>query len=152
MTHNRVAAVKVERRNIGVAVFDGTRIEYVEHHHLSSASHKAESSALGFVHWIVSNFKMDSIALEEVDGNGSRRAVLSGLIADSLRRDGIFIWKVKKKALFQAFALPPAQTRKEVREIVRTIWPILEERKEDLPNLDAVALGLYVQTERLFAY
>lgn len=153
MKHYKLAAVKVERREVAAAVFEGTHLDYVQLRQLSSVHEKADSSALGFVHWIVITFDTESVALEEVDAKyETRRKVLAGLIGDSLRQSSIFVWKVRKRELFPAYGMPPVKSRREIREVVRSVWPILDEGKRNLAILDAVALGLYVQTERLFAY
>ena len=70
----------------------------------------------------------------------SRRGVLTALIESSLRRATVMIFQVRKPELFLAFGIPPAKSRKQVRQSVRSIWPILPESGRDY-ELDAVPIG-----------
>ena len=60
------------------------------------------------------------------------------------------IWEVPKVELFEAWAHPPLKSRKQLRSIVTTVWPLLAGTGRNLFIQDALALGMYVQTERQF--
>ncbi len=147
----RLVAFRIERRSVAVAVFHGTHLDYADARQLSSVHDKAEASALGFVGWIVQSFKV-TVAVLEAFENGSEmlRAHLNSAIEQMLRQSGAAIYTVRRTDLLAAFGHPPLASRKEVRQVVTTIWPILLARRGAGIKLDAVALGLYVQTERLF--
>jgi len=146
-----LAAIKIERRSVAVAVFTNRHLEYTQVRQLSSAADKADASAVGFVSWILATFDVTSAALEQIqDGEEIRRAQLNEVVRTTLRNVGIPMWEAPKQELFEAYGVPPLRTRKELRAVVASIWPILNGRNGDGGILDAVALGLYVQTERLF--
>ncbi|MGA2268773.1 MAG: hypothetical protein ABSH44_09920 [Bryobacteraceae bacterium] len=144
----RLLAVRVERRSVAVAFFIGTQLDYVQIHHLPSARDKAGASAVGFINSMMSHLRVESAALEQVaQTSESQRVSLSAMLHVALTRHGLPVWTVDKQDLLASFGHPCPQSRREVREAVRTIWPVLA---TDGSILDAVALGLYVQSERLF--
>jgi hypothetical protein len=145
----RLLAIKVERRTISAAIFFGRHLEDTETRHLSSVRPKAEASAVSFIRWFTTAFEVESAAIEYLpEGYEVQRAVLHNLITSVLSDHGLPLMRVPKADLIRAFGHPEPRSRREVRESARAIWPILD---ADPAILDAVALGLYVQTERLFA-
>ncbi len=145
-----LAAFKVERRAVATAVFVGSRLDYTQVRQLSSLAGKAEPSAVAFVNWLIACFHFNAAALEQNPQNSElRRAQLGRAVEQVLRAQGIPFWAVDKQVLFGAFGIPPVRSRKELREVVSTIWPILASRGNHWVQ-DAVALGLYEVIERLF--
>ncbi len=142
-------ALRVERRTVAAAVFYGERLEYTQVRELATAKEKALSSAIGFVSWLANQFSLDMAALEPVQGyQAIQREALRQAIAQIIRERAVPIWDVAKTELFSAYGHPPLRSRKELREVVMSIWPILASKgRQDLIH-DAVALGLYVQVER----
>ncbi len=151
MNHSRLAAFKVERRSLAAAVFLGEQLDYTQVRQLSSDPAKAESSAVGFAQWIVTTFETESVALEESASDSlARRNTLTAAIIRSLRHEGISIREVPKADLLRAFGIPPLRTRKELRGIIHTFWPVLPAQRGNGSTQDAAALGLYVQIDRFF--
>ena len=144
-------AVRVERRSIAAAVFCGERLEYTQMRHLSSTKEKALSSAVGFVDWLLESFAIESVALEALaSAEEIQRRTLTDEITKTLRDHMLLIWQIPKAELFAACGHPALKSRKEVREMITTIWPVLAGTQGQTFIQDAAALGLYVQTERLF--
>jgi hypothetical protein len=145
-------AIKVERRSVAVAVFVGNRLDYHDVRHLSSQPGKAESSALGFLQWVINNCTVQSVALERMsNGNEIRRAVLNLSILNMLRSEGIPIWEVNKRELFEAYGYPALITREELRRTAHSVlWHMFNTDKPDCQEIDAAAVGLHVITERSF--
>lgn len=147
----KLVALKVERRAIGCAIFEGTQLDFTEIRQLSSNHRQADSSALGFVHWLVDTFEAETAALEIISiPPETRRAVLTQIITESLRERGVSVLPVRKLEFLSTYGVPPPKTRREVRATVKGLWPILESETRNGLILDATALGLYIQTERLF--
>lgn len=147
-------AIKVERRSIAVAVFAGPRLDFHEVRQLSSQPDKATASATGFVNWVLANFEIESAALERLaNGKQTRRAQLNRTVLDLLRQCAVPVWEVAKPDLLGAFGHPPLRSRVELRQSARTIlWSMFNTDSPDSHELDAAALGLYVQIERLFLH
>ncbi len=153
MNRTRLAAFRVERRSVSAAIYIGTHLDYVEVRQLSSARDKAEASAIGFVNWIISTFPVESAAVEKFEnGDEILRALLTKGVRQTLRDNNLPIAEISKQELFAAFGYPPARSRKELRQVITTIWPMLSDRRGSASRLDAVALGLFVQTEYLFQH
>lgn len=151
MNDPKLAAIRNSRRSLAVAIFAGTHLDYAQVHHLSSSRQKADDSTVGFIRWVVATFEVGSVALEQgSDENNSRSADLHRLILKTLREAGVSIWTASKRQLFEAYSIPPIKTRQQLRAIATSCWPVLASRGGGGLCLDAAALGLYVETERLF--
>lgn len=147
----KLLAVRVERRSIAAAVFCGDHLEYTQMRHLSSTKEKALSSAVGFVNWLLESFAIESVALEALASvEEIQRRILTDVITETLRDRMLPIWQISKAQLFEACGHPALKSRKEVREVIAAIWPVLAGTNGQTFIRDAAALGLYVQTERLF--
>jgi hypothetical protein len=146
-----LVGIRIERRGVAAAIFTGAHLESVRFRHLSSKSIKAEASASGFVRSLIHDFHIESAALEAIPLDEEiHRAVLTQAVAKQLREGGTSIWEVNKKTVIASLAHPAPRTRGKAREIVQQIWPQLTPKRGEVCVLDAVALGLFVQTERLF--
>src|SRR5205085_1221923 len=111
---------------------------------------KAETTAMGFVNWILESFDIDATVLERFEGGPDlMRAGIYQAVDRTLRASGASIQTIHPPELLCAFAYPSKANRKDVRQVVTTIWPILDARNAHPATLDAVALGLYYQTDRL---
>jgi hypothetical protein len=146
-----LVGIRIERRGVAAAIFTGAHLESVRFRHLSSKPIKAEASASGFVRSLIHEFRIESAALETIPLNEEiQRAVLTRAVAKQLRDDGTSIWEVSKRTVIASLAHPPPRTRSQAREIIQQIWPQLAPKRGEVCALDAVGLGLFVQTERLF--
>lgn len=144
-------AVRIERRAVAAAIFHGDHIEYTDARQLSSAHDKALASTVGFVNWLLEHFPVDSAVLDSpTKGYGLHRQGLHDAICVVLRERVLPIWEVTKTEQFNGFGHPPAQSRKELRQVATAIWPILAGTHAKVFIQDAAILGLHVQTERLF--
>lgn len=151
VTSFRLLAVRVERRCVAGAVFYGDHLEYTDLRQLSSVKDKALGSGIGFVNWMLDAFVVDSAAMELVrNGKEIQRRLLSEMIAETLRQRMLPIWEVSTTDVFESYGYPSLKCRRELREVVTAMWPILTGTAAKVFAQDAAALGLYVQTERLF--
>jgi hypothetical protein len=147
----RLAAIRVERRRIAAAVFGGTHLEGRRVLQLSSNPVRAESSVAAFVRSILRENNCESVAIEPAPTNTDvLRSLLHRTVVEQCRANNVSLWEVSKKTVFGAFAHPPLKSRRELREIILGIWPVLNLKRSQICALDAFALGLFVQTERLF--
>lgn len=147
----KLAAIRVDRRAVGVAVFNGDHLVYARARQLSASPGKAISSAVGFIEHIMRQFEVKSAVIEAIPNGPERhRKTLQGAIVGALADDEINAGEVSKAELFRAFAFPPLRSRKQLKEIASRIWPILDEQSGGPWTHDAALLGLYVQIEAVF--
>ena len=94
---------------------------------------------------------VDSAAIELISiGDEIQRQVLTDAIIFILRQRMLPIWQIPKSEVFGAFGHPSLKSRKQLREVIANIWPVLAGTNGKSYIRDAAALGLYVQTERRF--
>lgn len=146
----RLAAIRIDRRAVAIAVMIGLHLDYTQTRQLSGDIGRAETTLVGFLNWMLATFEIESAAIEIVPGDSAmHRALLARSAIEALRSASIPIWEISKEELLASYGQPPLQSRKELRETIARIWPILNTRGNSPWALDAVALGLYVQVERL---
>ncbi len=144
-------AIRVERRTIAAAIFQGDHLEYTDARQLSSARDKALASTVGFINWMLARFPVESAAIESIpNGREFQRRVLYSTICQTLRDRFLPIWEIPKTALLESCGHPALKCRRQLREVAVSIWPILDGTRAEHPIEDAAALGLHVQIERLF--
>lgn len=101
--------------------------------------------------WITRTFQIESAAIETLRSDpGTWKSKLTVEIIGQLRAIGIPVFEAEKAALLASFAHPPLRYRTELRRIVESIWPILSTKDKTVGCIDAAALGLHVQVEKLF--
>jgi len=148
---SRLISIRIERRTIALAVFDGTHLEHTDMRQLSSARDKAVASAVGFVMWMLDQLPVESAACELIEGaNEIQRRVLHDAIFANFRERMVSLWEIPRAALYEAYGRPAIRSRAELRQIATSIWPVLAGTHAKVFIQDAAVLGLYVQTERQF--
>ena len=146
---SNLAAFKIERRRISVAVFVDERLDYTGSHQLSSLASKALASASRYIDWTIRGFRIEGVALEKGRPDiKTWKGNFTGEITSQLRDRGVPIFEIDKNILLASFAHPALRYRTELRRLVSSIWPILAAKDKHVGCLDAAALGLYVQVER----
>jgi hypothetical protein len=144
-----IAACVISRRTTGVSVFSDNRLEYTRAKQLPSDLRKAEQSIAALIHHIADHFSPTTLAVTFAVSS-ARNGALMQMAMLAARERAMTVWKVESAELLAAFAQPPLTSKSRLRDTVRSIWPILNERSTDGPVLDAVALGLYCHFEQLF--
>ena len=147
---SNLASFKIERRRVSVAVFADEVLDYTAVRELPSLYAKALESATRYVDWITRNFRIEGAALEKGQSDPKTwKSKFTIEIIRQLRDAGVPVFEVRKDALLASFAHPDLRYRTQLREVVASMWPILATKKSD-SLLDAAALGLYVQIEKIF--
>jgi hypothetical protein len=156
MHHNKdykLLAIRVERRAVAAAVFYGDHLEFTQVRHLSSTKGRALVSAAGFVSWLAAHLPVDSAAIEGIEtGHEIHRRVVHDTVAEELQNQALPIWTVPKRDMLECYGYPPLRSRKQLRQVITDIWPVLTGSGGQGFVQDAAALGLYVQTERQFIH
>jgi|SRR5579863_7672569 len=150
LPHPRLLSVRIERRTVAVAVFCGLHLEGRRVLQLSSDPVRAEASTAAFIREALSENDCPSAAVESVSGD-VRRAILYATVVEQCRATGVSVWEISGRTVVETLAYPPLKSRAELREVMLQMWPVPGLKQSQMCALDAFALGLYVQTERLFA-
>jgi len=147
----KLVSIRIERRAVAAAIFDGDHLSYTDSRQLSSAHDKALSSAVGFIGWMLGRFPVESATLETIpEGQEVHRRVLHDAICEGLRSRMLPIWEIPRAAVLEGCGHPALKSRAQLREIASSIWPILAGTNAKSFIQDAAILGLHAQTERLF--
>lgn len=147
----RLAAVRIERRAVGFAILRGDHLVHADARQLSSAPNKALDNAVSFVTRFLERFRCESAALETVPvSREATRTLLHQAVLGVLSAQAIGVIEVSKPDLLAAFGYPATRFRHDLRETISDIFPVLDQQPGGPWTHDAAALGLYVQTERLF--
>ena len=150
--HGRLAAIRIERRAIAVAIFDGYRLEYPPiARQLSSDPNKALGSAAMFIDHIRNKCAFTNAAIEVLPEGEAQRAQLAKIVTDVLAQLQVAIWRLAKAEVLAAFGHPPLRFRNQVREVISAMWPEVNGGFGSPLIRDALALGLYCQVEHLLS-
>jgi hypothetical protein len=141
----RLAAIRLERRGISVAIFSGYHLEYPPLvRQLPSDISKAQNSAAGFISSVIQRCPFATAALETLPGVAEiqRRALLK-IVQNVLSEQAVGIWQVEKRAILAAYGYPPPTSRSQVQKTIEAIWPDMNGGFGAPLIRDALALGLY---------
>jgi len=151
ITRPRLMALRVERRVVATAVFTGTHLEGRRILQLSSNPDKAASSVASFIRSVLSESDCRCAAIEQAPNRADiLRSVLHRAAVAQIRTTNLSLWEISQQALYSAFSHPPVETRQQLRDVAFGIWRLSELKQGQTCALDALALGLFVQTERMF--
>jgi len=149
---SKLAAFKIERRRISAAVFVDERLDFTDSRQLPSTYVKALESASRYVDWIRRTLRIEDAVVEKSRSDpGTWKSKFTVQIIRQLRTIGVPVFEVEKDTLLFSFAHPPLRYRTELRRVVAAIWPILVSKDKNIGCIDAAALGLYVQVEKMFS-
>lgn len=148
----RLAAIRLERRGIAVAIFSGFHLEYPPLvRQLPSDINKAQNSAAGFISSVIQRCPFATAALETLPGGAEvQRQALLKIVQDVLSEQAVGIWQIEKRDILAAYEYPPPTSRGHVQKTIEGIWPDMNGSFGAPLIRDALALGLYCQTEYLF--
>ena len=146
-----LVAIRIERRAVGFATLRGDRLIHADARQLSSSPERALDNAVSFATRFLERFPCESVALEIIpNGHEVQRTLLHQAVLRILGQHGTGIVEIPKANLLRAFGYPGLRYRGDLRKIISDIYPVLDEQPGLPWTHDAAALGLYVQTERLF--
>ncbi|MBV9155600.1 MAG: hypothetical protein JO097_05015 [Acidobacteriaceae bacterium] len=153
LPRRRLAAIRIERRAIAIVILAGDDLEYPPLiRQLPSDGNKALGSSAIFLERILEKCSFRRAALEMLPSSRQdQRHQLTEIVSGVLRDRGVVIWQVGKRDVISSFGYPPLRFRKQVREVIAAMWPDVNGSFGGPLIKDALALGLYCQTEQLFS-
>jgi hypothetical protein len=148
----KLAAVRIGRRTVAIAVFTGTHLEHSQVVRLSSDLNAALRRVPAIVQRVLDQFGVSTVALESpLRQSEGRTTRLQDALFQQLRNLAVAVWPVSFADLCRHSSLPPVRTRHALRQIAGNIFPALGVTSRSKLDCDAALLGLYVQTERLLS-
>jgi hypothetical protein len=146
----RLLAIRVQRRIIAVAVFEGTDLKGHRVLHLSAEPSAAAASVAGLIKQVLSDEDCNLATIEPAPERADiLRAALHRAVAAEVQSWGISLWEISVQTLLSGFSYPPLKNRPHMRDLMIKLWPHLLLKPAHICALDALAIGLFVQTERL---
>jgi|SRR5579864_3653425 len=150
MQQQILAAIKLHRRVAGVVILDRSHIDYAKFQYLPATIQEAEKSLSGFLRWIIESFDIGFAAIEISKANSdSHVSRFRDVCREVFREAGIPVREVLLDEILSAFGEPALKSREALRQVITTIWPILNTPGFTDHTQDAAAVGLYAQVERL---
>jgi len=147
----RTAAIRVERRAVAIVVFAGDHLKHADGVHLSTSIDRARNTAAAFLEKIISKFRFETLAIEAIAGSPDvQRTQLLDDVRQIAHEAGLAVAEVAETEIFRSFGHPRLRARRDTREVISTIFPVLDQASGRPWTYDAAALGLFVQTDRLF--
>ena len=148
----KLAAVRIGRRTVAIAVFIGTHLEHSEIVRLSSDINAALRRVPAIVQRVLDQFGITTVAIESPTGESERRTYkLQDVLIQQLRNLAVAVWPVSFADLCRHSSSSPVRTRHALRQITGNLFPALGGNSRSKLDCDAALLGLYVQTERLLS-
>lgn len=146
-----LAAIQIAKRAAAIAIFKDDHLAYSPIvRQLPTDKDKAVASLVSFIRWMLDKCPFDAAALEVVGNGDGRRVAMTEAVRSMLLGEAASIWDVPQEEIMRAFGSPPPRFRKDVRTIAASIWPGVNGSYGAPLILDALALGLFCQTEYLF--
>src|SRR2546430_1207002 len=150
MNSRIVIAIRITRSRIGMVVFSNETIEFARRLNLTYSSFESAANSLrAIASRTLDQFKDATLAIEEPEPGTSREALIADLHELAIER-GIVFLTIPTNTLLAAYSFPPLSSRSQMRKIAEQIWPGLALMNKG-EILDAAALALHIQTERLLA-
>lgn len=143
--------VKIERRVIGAAVFRGARLIDTLLRHLPSAKGGAEGAVMSALTWLTEQYPEASIGIEILEVPDTRRAELGEIAKAKLREQGIALWELTPREVYESYGLPKAPSRPNCRATAVQLWPSLATGTSRDVIADAALLGYAVQVRKCLA-
>jgi len=96
-------------------------------------------------------FNISAAVLEQPFHETRRLTFLRQAAKDDFRRAGVPIFEVAESEVLTSFSLPQAKDREELRRVAATLFPNIPTNGLFASCLDAAALCLHFQTNRLLS-
>lgn len=144
-------AIRVARRQIAIAAFDGLRLSYTQIHELPGDYLASRESTRRFIDWAVASLQPRLVAVERMQGTNMRAADLHAVVLRSLGHSPTARATIESSVVFSSFGITTPKLRAEVRAAARRIWPELSRRYIQPAALDAALLGLHLQVQQQFS-
>lgn len=145
----RLATFKVTGSAVALALFADRELEYVELRHLMVDVGRATNTLRSFLGWTLEILKPNDAVVSAAKGRDQKADRYMSFIREFLNNCGLPVREVSVDDLLNNYAIPPVRTKAQLAKVALGIWPHLRGRGLQYPMLEAAAMGLYVQTDRV---
>lgn len=140
-------SIALSREGLGLAIFQGPRLTFLEAHSLQTVPNPAEASA-GIVLRCIDAFHPAAAVVQRSSDESSD---IHAAVLEALRASNRPVSEISEQDLFASFGDPPIADKEELRQLMRVLFPHIPIKRLFLSCLDAVATGLHFETQRLLA-
>jgi len=140
-------SIALSHESLGLAIFQGPRLTFLEAHSLQAVPKSAEASA-GFALRCIETFS-PAVAVMQCPPNESPE--IRAAILEVLRASNRPLSEIPEQEVLASFGEPPIASKEELELLMRVLFPQIPMKKLFLSCLDAVATGLHFETKRLLA-
>src|SRR5438270_2226763 len=129
MLKTYLISISLTRREIGVAVFRGTEVEYCSHRHLASEEHIAHRSISGLIAQLQDRYPAEAAVVLRADPSTRAGAQERTAFAE-LESLGVPVTAASSTDLLHAYAEPALRSKAQLRSVARSIWPAMADSKD----------------------
>jgi hypothetical protein len=140
-------SIALPHDSLGLAIFQGPRLTFLEAHSLQTLPKPAEASA-GFVLRCIDTF---SPAVAVMQYSSDEAAEIRAAVLEALRASNRAVSEIAEQDLLASFGEPPIASKEELRQVMAILFPQIPMKRLFFSCLDAVAIGLHFETQRLLA-
>jgi hypothetical protein len=146
---NIIAAVNIRRREAALALFQGIHLQGLIVRHIPTDYHRADNAIVSLAHEACSRYSISSVAIEQ--GKRSSARITHGYksMCEAFQEESASVEEVPYAVLLESYAYRPLRLRHHLRKIAKKLWPVLDSKRYGNAALDAVIVGLHIQTKRL---
>ena len=143
-----ILALRLNRRAIAAAVLTDERLSFIDGHHLTSDRDRANASVERYLKRVLELTQPHGVVIDAPVSDGSSTAALLHTIVTVATAANLSVHTEPAVGVQRAFGTPGAMSRIELRQLIDSFWPELEQLRGAVkPYIaDAVALALYADT------
>jgi hypothetical protein len=140
-----ILSLRISRRAIGLAVLDAETLTVSDARHLPSVRERATAAATRYVDRVVTPGLTSVIVDSPGPGGSETTDAVVDVVVDLLRAKGLSVLTIVKGDVLAAYGVSALHSRGDVRELVRSYWPVLERVRGPVKPyaIDAAAAALY---------
>ena len=112
-------SIALSQDSLGLAIFQGQRLTFLETHSLQAVSKPAEASA-GYVLRCIDSF---SPAVAVIQRSADESPDIRAAVLEALRACNRPISEISEQEVLASFGDPPISSKEELRQLMRVLFP-----------------------------
>ena len=140
-------SIALSPSSLGLAIFQGQDLTFLETHLFQAIPKPAEAVA-GFVLRCIDDFNPAAAVMQDATDEPPE---IRAAVVQALRGSNRPISEISGEEVLASFGNPPLESKDELRQLMRVLFPQIPSNWWLFSCLDAVAAGLHFETQRLLA-